>query len=189
MQRLLLPASRASYAQPLLSKFFTVLPPLGEPNEDALRPTLLPADSCRTAGIEEMGLHRIRQSVVAYNKRPSRRNSGLLDYDRQPKGTNVSPERRGRQGIKLTTGSEACGREASRRAGKARPVPLTRLPLITRLLLLPLARIETHDAARARGCWRSSHDGQPTCSLLRTHKPGSPLLPCSTHCSTAQTLF
>ena len=120
--------------------------PCGEPDEGALRPTPLPADSCRTAGIEEMGLHRIRQSVVAYNKRPSRRNSGLLDYDRQPKGTNVSPERRGRQGIKLTTGSEACGREASRRAGKARPVPLTRLPLITRLLMLLGSRHTTRPA-------------------------------------------
>ena len=52
--------------------------PCGEPDEGALRPTPLPADSCRTAGIEEMGLHRIRQSVAAYNKRPSRRNSASL---------------------------------------------------------------------------------------------------------------
>ena len=80
MQRLLLPASRASYAQPWLSKFFTFLPPFGEPNEEALRPTLLPADSCRTAGIEEMGLHRIRQSVVACNRRPRVETAAFLDY-------------------------------------------------------------------------------------------------------------
>jgi len=48
----------------------TVPPPLGKPDEESLRPTLLPADSCRTAGIEEMGLHRSRQSVVSSNKRP-----------------------------------------------------------------------------------------------------------------------
>ena len=51
-------------------KVFHRPPPLGEPNEESLRPTLLPADSCRTAGIEEMGLHRSRQSVVSSNKRP-----------------------------------------------------------------------------------------------------------------------
>jgi hypothetical protein len=44
--------------------------PCGEPDEGALRPTPLPADSCRTAGIEEMGLHRIRQSVGAPNRLP-----------------------------------------------------------------------------------------------------------------------
>ena len=43
---------------------------------------------------------------------------------------------------------------------------------ITRLLLLPLARIETHDAARARGCWRSSHDGQLTVLYCVPTNPG-----------------
>jgi len=38
--------------------------------EESLGPAILPADSCRTAGIEEMGLHRNRQFVVASNKLP-----------------------------------------------------------------------------------------------------------------------
>jgi hypothetical protein len=65
IQRLL-----ASCAQQLLSNFSTVPPPLGESGEKSLRPTLLPADSCHTAGIEEMGLHRSRQSVVVCNRLP-----------------------------------------------------------------------------------------------------------------------
>ena len=53
--------------------------PCGEPDEGALRPTPLPADSCRTAGIEEMGLHRIRQSVGATNKRPCFKTAASFD--------------------------------------------------------------------------------------------------------------
>jgi hypothetical protein len=54
MQRLLLLDSRTPCAQPLLR----ILPPsspLGKPDEEALRPTPLPADSCRTACIERNG--------------------------------------------------------------------------------------------------------------------------------------
>jgi hypothetical protein len=69
MHRLLLLALRAPCAQPLLSKFSTFLP-RGELGEERLASPLLPAVSCRTAGIEEMGLHRIRQSVGAPNRRP-----------------------------------------------------------------------------------------------------------------------
>jgi len=53
----------------LLSKFSTFLPRV-EPGEERLASPLLPAGSCRTARIEEMGLHRNRQSVVACNRRP-----------------------------------------------------------------------------------------------------------------------
>ena len=45
-------------------------PPRGEPGEERVASPLLPAGSCRTAGIEEMGLHRSRPSVVACNRRP-----------------------------------------------------------------------------------------------------------------------
>jgi hypothetical protein len=38
-------------------------PPRGEPGEERVASPLLPAGSCRTAGIEEMGLHRSRPSV------------------------------------------------------------------------------------------------------------------------------
>ncbi len=62
------------------SRSFPPSSPLGEPGEESLRPTLLPADSCRTAGIEEMGLHRIRQSVVACNRRPRVETAAFLDY-------------------------------------------------------------------------------------------------------------
>ena len=89
-----------------------------------------------------------------------------------PRGTAASSEHRGRQGIKLTTDSGSVWMQASLRAAKTRPVPLTRLPLITSLLLLPLARIETHDAARARGCWRSSHDGPLTVLYCVPTNPG-----------------
>jgi hypothetical protein len=54
----------------LLSKCFTFRPPFGEPGEERVASPLLPVGSCRTAGIEEMGLHRSRQSVVACNRRP-----------------------------------------------------------------------------------------------------------------------
>jgi len=51
-----------------------VFPPsCGEPGEERLASPLLPADRCHTAGIEEMGLHRNRQSVVETNKRPPSR--------------------------------------------------------------------------------------------------------------------
>jgi hypothetical protein len=69
MQRLLLLASRAPCAQPLLSNFSTFLSSV-EPGEERLASQLLPDGSCRTAGIEGMGLHRIRQSVGARNRRP-----------------------------------------------------------------------------------------------------------------------
>ena len=145
MQRLLLPASRASYAQPWLSKFFTFLPPLGEPNEDALRPTLLPADSCRTAGIETNGSAqnlpvccRVQQTSLALKQR-------FLDCG-LPRGTAASSEHRGSQGIKLTTDSGSVWMQASLRAAKTRPVPLTRLPLITRLLAATGSRHTTRPA-------------------------------------------
>jgi len=101
---------------------------LGEPDEKSLRPTLLPADSCRTAGIEEMGLHRSLQSVVACNRRPRVETAAFFDCG-LPRGTAASSEHRGRQGIKLTTDSGSVWMQASLRVAKTRPVPLTRLPL------------------------------------------------------------
>ena len=66
----LLRTTFALSARNRFSRSFPPSSPLGEPGEESMRPTLLPADSCRTAGIEEMGLHRSRQSVVACNRRP-----------------------------------------------------------------------------------------------------------------------
>jgi len=60
--------------------------PLVEPGEESLGPSILPADSCRTAGIEEMGLHRSHQSVVACNRRPRVETAASFDCGllRQP---------------------------------------------------------------------------------------------------------
>ena len=160
---------RALLAHLLLSKFFHRPPPLGEPNEESLRPTLLPADSCRTAGIEEMGLHRIRQSVVACNRRPRVETAAFLDCG-LPRGTAASSEHRGRQGIKLTTDSGSVWMQASTPRGKDAPCAADSA---TTCYEIPAATwIETHDAARARGCWRSSHDGQPTVLYCVPTNPG-----------------
>ena len=86
--------------------------------------------------------------------------------------------------IRLTTGSEACGREASHRAGEARPVPLTRLPLVRGL--------RPPDATGSRHTTRPAHAGvgghHTTVSPLffiaypQTRVPASSMLgPCPPH--------
>ena len=130
MQRLRLARSVRAAVAVEVFQVFRLPPPRGEPGEERVASPLLPAGSCRTAGIEEMGMHRSRLSVVACNRRPRVETAAPLTAVVYPQGHTASPERRGRQGIRLTTGSEACGREASRRAGKARPVPLTRYHLL-----------------------------------------------------------
>ena len=75
----------------LLRTIASSLVPLGEPGEKSLRPTLLPADSCRTAGIEDMGLHRNRQSVVACNRRPRVETAASLTTLVNPKGQTSLP--------------------------------------------------------------------------------------------------
>ena len=100
------------------SRSFPPSSPLGEPGEESLRPTLLPADSCRTAGIEEMGLHRSRQSVVACNRRPRVETAASLITICPDRGTAASSEHRGRQVIKLTTDSGSVWMQASRRSGR-----------------------------------------------------------------------
>ena len=66
---------------------------------------------------------------------------------------------------------------ASHGAAKTRPVPLTRYHLLEDYGLLMLLDRDTRSSLRTRVLAvitrRSVH-----CSLLRTHKPGSPLLPC-----------
>ena len=181
------------------SKFSTVLPPLGEPDEEALGPALLPADSCRTAGIETNGSAqnspvccRVQQTSLASEQRfldcgLSRHRDSRLFRAPGPPGDQTDDRL-----------EEACGCRPPPRAAKTRPVPLTRLPLITRLLAATW--IETHDAARARGGLRSSHDGQLTALYCVPTNPGPrsfhawPVRRCHwrltpTHCSTAQTLF
>ena len=113
MQRLLLPASRALLAQPLRSKSSTVLPPFGEPDEEALRPTPLPADSCRTAGIERNGSAQKSTVCCRVQQTSPRGNSGSFDCGRLPEGTSASPKPVTARCSVLTTGSEACSDEAS----------------------------------------------------------------------------
>ena len=79
--------------------------------------------------------------------------------------------------IRLATGSEASGCEASLRAAKTRPVLLTRYHLLEDYGLLMLLDRDTRRSPRTRVLEvitrRSAH-----CSLLRTHKPRSPFLLC-----------
>ena len=161
MQRLL--------AHPLLSKFSTVLPPLGEPDEEALGPALLPADSCRTAGIETNGSAqnspvccRVQQTSLASEQR-------FLDCG-LPRGTAASSEHRGRQGIKLTTDSGSVWMQAPTPRGKDAPCATDSR---TTYYETPCCYwIETHDAARARGGLWSSHDGQLTVLYCVPSNPG-----------------
>ena len=172
----LLRTTCALRAQPLLSKFSfsSVLPPWRA--REAIRPTRpqneitcgrqLPHCRNRRNGVctEIASLLSRATNVPALEQR-------FLDCG-LPRGTAASSEHRGRQGIKLTTDSGSVWMQAPTPRGKDAPGALLRVPLITRFLLLPLARIETHDAARARGCWRSSHDGQPTVLYCVPTNPG-----------------
>jgi hypothetical protein len=91
MHRLLLLASHAPCAQPLLR----ILPPsspLAEPDEEALRPTPLPADSCRTAGIERNGSAQKSPVCCRVQQTSPRGNSGSFDCGRRPEGTAASPK-------------------------------------------------------------------------------------------------
>ena len=148
-------------------KVFHRPPPLGEPNEESLRPTLLPADSCRTAGIEEMGLHRSRQSVVSSNTRP--RVGTALPLTAACSGSRFwrAPGPPGDQSGDLLG---SVGMRGLTPRGKDAPCATDSL---TTCYETPAATwIETHDAARARGCWRSSHDGQPTVLYCVPTNPG-----------------
>jgi hypothetical protein len=116
-----------------------------------------------------MGPHRSRQSVVSSNKRPrvgtslplTAACSGSRFWRALGPPGDQSGDRLGSVGMRGLTPR-----------GKDAPCATDSLPLITRFLLLPLARIETHDAARARGCWRSSHDGQLTVLYCVPTNPG-----------------
>jgi len=215
MQRLLLPAARARCTQPLLSKFscppraldarsrccrsFPPFPPLGEPAKlfvpRVRRTKELAVDSCHTAEIEEMGPHRSRQSVVSSNKRPrvgtalplTAACSGSRFWRALGPPGDQSGDRLGSVGMRGLTprGKDAPCATDSRTTYYETPAATTRSDRDTRRG--PRTRVL---AVITR---RSAH-----CSLLRTHKPGSPLLPClghtpmplaspSTHCSTAQT--
>jgi len=171
--------------------------PCGEPDEGALRPTPLPADSCRTAGIEEMGLHRIRQSVGATNKRSCFKTAASFDCGLSRHRDSRFFRAPGPPGDQTDDRlEEACG--CRPHSARQRRAPCT-ASLATYYEIPDVTWIDTRRGPRTRRfaviTRRSAH-----CSLLRTHKPGSPLLPClgltpmplarpSTHCSTAQTLF
>ena len=95
---------------------------------------------------KKMGLHRSRQSVVSSNRRPCVETALPLTAVCPDRGTAASSEHRGSQVIKLTTDSGSVWMQASLRAAKTRPVPLTRLPLVTRLLMLLGSRHTTRPA-------------------------------------------
>ena len=161
--------------------------PLGEPDEEALRPTPLPADSCRTAGIERNGSAqnspvccRVQQTSLALKQRLPLTAvcSGNRFWRALGPPGDQSGDRLGSVGMRGLTprGKDAPCATDSRTTYYETPAATTRSDRDTRRG--PRTRVL---AVITR---RSAHY-----SLLRTHKPGSPLLPCSTHCSTAQTLF
>ena len=148
--------------------------PCGEPDEGALRPTPLPADSCRTAGIEEMGLHRIRQSVGATNKRPCFKTAASFDCGLSRHRDSRFFRAPGPPGDQTDDRlEEACG--CRPHSARQRRAPCT-ASLATCYETPDLDR-DTRRGPRTRRfaviTRRSTH-----CSLLRTHKPGSPLLLC-----------
>ena len=97
-------------------------------------------------------------------------NSASLTAVCPDRGTAASSEHRGRQGIKLTTDSGSVWMQAPTPRGKDAPCATDSL---TTCYETPAATwIETHDAARARGCWRSSHDGQLTVLYCVPTNPG-----------------
>ena len=162
MQRLL--------AHPLLSKFSTVLPPLVEPDEEALGPALLPADSCRTAGIERNGSAqnspvccRVQQTSLASEQR-------FLDCGGLPVGTHRLSRAPGPPGDQA---DDRLGSVWKRGLTPRRKGPPCAADSLTTYYETPCCYwIETHDAARACGCWRSSHDGQPTVLYCVPINPG-----------------
>ena len=190
MQRLL--------AHPLLSKFSTVLPPLGEPDEEALGPALLPADSCRTAGIETNGSAqnspvccRVQQTSLASEQRfldcgLSRHRDSRLFRAPGPPGDQTDDRL-----------EEACGCRPPPRAAKTRPVPLTRLPLITRLLAATGSRHTTRPAHAVVGGHHTTVSSLSFIAYPQTRVPAPSMLgPYADatgrsliHYSTAQTLF
>jgi hypothetical protein len=121
----------------LVEVFFTPL--LGEPGEESLRPTLLPADSCRTAGIERNGSAQKSTVCCRVQQTSPRWNIASLTMACLTlQGNSTSPELRGHQGIKLTTGSGTCsdvptlGLHAARHhPPRDPPRALTSRPLVT----------------------------------------------------------
>jgi hypothetical protein len=171
----LLRTTCALRAQPLLSKFSfsSVLPPWRA--REAIRPTRpqneitcgrqLPHCRNRRNGSAQ------RSPVCCREQQTSPRwNSASLTAVCPDRGTAASSEHRGRQGIKLTTDSGSVWMQASTPRGKDAPCAADSA---TTCYETPAATwIETHDAARARGCWRSSHDGQPTVLYCVPTNPG-----------------
>ena len=105
IQRLL--AQRALHAQPLLPRFFTstVLPPVASRAK-----SVWPARSCPPAAAalpesKKWGYTEFASLLAHVTDVPALKQR-FLDYDLTRAA--VSPERRGRQGIRLTTGSETC---------------------------------------------------------------------------------
>ena len=197
MQRLLLPASRASCAQPLLSKFSTVLPPLASQTKSrCVQRSCLPTaaalpESKKWVCTEVASLLSRATDVPTLKQRLPLTAvcSGSRFWRALGPPGDQSGDRLGSVGMRGLTprGKDAPCATDSLTTCYETPAATTR------------SDRDTRRGPRTR-VLAVIHDGQPTCSLLRTHKPGSPLLPClghtpmplaspSTHCSTAQTLF
>ena len=171
MQRLLLPASRASVALKVLHR----PPPLASPTKLSVlhgpqNEITCAADSCRTAADRNKWVCTEFASLLSRQQRPPRQTAASLTADCPDTGTAASSEHRGRQVIKSDDRlEEACG--CRPHSARQRRAPCT-ASLATCYETPDVTWIETHDAARARGGLRSSHDGQPTVLYCVPTNPG-----------------
>ena len=164
MQRLLLPASRAPCAQPLLSTF---LPPVASRAK-----SVWPARSCPPAAA---ALPESKKWVCTEVASLLSRATDVPALKQRPPLTAVCSGNRfwralGPPGDQSGDRLGSVGMRGLTPRGKDAPCATDSL---TTYYETPCCYwIETHDAARARGCWRSSHDGQPTVLYCVPTNPG-----------------
>jgi len=170
---------RALRAQPLLSKFFTFtfLPPVASRAK-----SVWPARSCPPAAAalpesKKWGCTEVAR-LLASQQTSLLGNSCSFDCGCRDTpltaavGTHRLSRALGPTDDQAGDRLGSVGMRGLTPRGKDAPCAAESLPLVTRLLLLPLARIETHDAARARGCWRSSTTVSPHVLYCVPTNPG-----------------
>ena len=101
----MLPNLRAGRAQPWLSKFSNFLPPVASRAKSVWPVRSCPPTAAALQESKKWGYTEIASLLSRATDVPALKQR-FLDYD-LPRAA-VSPERRGRQGARLTTGSETC---------------------------------------------------------------------------------
>jgi hypothetical protein len=169
MQRLLLPAARARCTQPLLSKFSTFhlpLPVASQTKERCVQRPCLPTAAALPVSKKwvctEFASLLVRPTNVPASKQRLPLTavcSGNRFWRALGPPGDQSGDRLGSVGMRGLT-------------PRGKDAPCATDSLTTCYETPDVARIETHDAARARGCWRSSHDGQLTVLYCVPTNPG-----------------